>query len=325
MSRKTQSLLPEEQRWEHRRREPGRLGWFFVSLALHAALLFFAGGWIEPGRLQTERPFVVELVPPPVVVRDDPEQDRVPPRSPPEAESEPSDPIESSPAPESEEAPAERRDAEEQLSEEVSPQGVPEMVEELAPDPTPTPSVVSEPATGDSAGVQPDAPFRREVASEPSAPPRRDVASEAARRLLAAMDTLVRLRPASDVPPAAPPRETRVPAEPGRRLGSEAGITGPLGRRGLIYLEHPDFPEWAEAEGVVAEARFKFWVSAAGTVVETQSLTKSGHPEFDNLARSALQRWRFEPLPPGQERDEWGEVRIVWGFPQAPSGPSWGR
>lgn len=307
VSRATHSLLPEERRWEYRRREPGRLGWFLLSLLVHALLVFFAGGWIEPGRLQTERPFVVKLVPPPQSVRDASAEGRETETALPS----PQEPLIEAP----DVAAAEQISELDEVVEETPPLGTPDVTQLAQKELTPAVSAISVPAPGDSAGG--------EVLPPP--PVRRDVAGETAQRLLATLDTLVQLPRAQLEATAERSHSAAAEPEDGRTLGSQAGITGPLGRRGLMYLEHPDFPTWAEAEGVVAEARFKFWVSAAGSVTEVQSLTKSGHPEFDTLARAALMRWRFESLPHGQERNEWGEVRIVWGFPQAPTGPSWGR
>jgi TonB family protein len=287
------SLLPEDRCWDYGRRESGRIWWFVASLLLHGALLLFASGWIEPARLSTERPFIVSLVSPA-----------------PEAEAaEREVPVSEGERPPEEPAPAVL--VEEELRAPHGEQGVPEAPQlDATPEP-PVPTPLMEPALGESTGGETGTPERR----------RRDVAAEMAQRLLARIDTLGRL---PLVVPARSPEESSE-SIPGVAPGSAAGITGPLGKRGLLYPEYPDFPAWAEEEGVDAAVRFKFWVSAAGNVVRIEVLTKSGYPEFETLARQALSRWRFEALPRGDEREEFGEVRIIWGFLQDYGGTRWRR
>ena len=174
---------------------------------------------------------------------------------------------------------------------------LPEMPKETQPE-TPVVSEVTEPQLRDTTAVEPK-PVRVE---------RRDVAGEISRLLIEQMDTLMQVPRTMSSRPAA----SEGLMGPAARLGASAGVEGPLGRRALVYLEHPTYPAWAQEAGIEAEMRFRFWVSAAGDVTRILALRKSAHPELESLARRALGRWRFEPLPPGHEREEWGEVPVVW-------------
>ena len=278
MSEASQSLLEPRHRWEHRGGEAARVWALAVSLLLHVGTIYFLGGWLASQPLRTrEAPFVVSLVSVvPVPVEQDvprPHVDRA---------------AEMKRLPEmSKETPPEESGA-----------GTPD-APQLDPTPeTPVVSEVTEPQRGDTTAVEPE-PVRVE---------RRDVAGEISRLLIEQMDTLMQVPRMMSSRPAA--SEGRM--GPAARLGASAGVEGPLGRRALVYLEHPTYPAWAQEAGIEAEMRFRFWVSAAGDVTRILALRKSAHPELESLARRALGRWRFEPLPPGHEREEWGEVPVVW-------------
>lgn len=270
------SLLVPEDRWEHRRGEGARIWAITLSILLHAGLLYLAGNWIGQHRLRTvEAPFVVNLVVPAPVARELPR-----PR---------------------EEATAETSSPPIARLEEVVPEvgaGIPAApLLEPVPEPPITPPL-REPQRGESTAAE--AGVIREA--------RRDVAGEASKRLLEQMDTLswLPLAPA----PRRSPTESR--KQPGMHPGAVAGIEGPLGKRGLVYFEKPSYPQWARQAGIEAQVRFRFWVSSQGNVFRILALKKSAYPELESLARQALARWRFEPLPRGEEREEWGEVPFVW-------------
>jgi len=277
-----QELLPPGRAWSHRRRSRTGIWTLILSLALHVGLLFLSTGWLDTRAIETEAPFVVSLVPP--------GQDAVA-----TAESVTGPPAAAITAPvEAAEPPA---------AAEPEAAGEPEAtVVELPPEPEVEPERVREPAAGESLAPQPGTVGRV----------RRDVAGELTAQLLTQLDTLPELPRAVDAPAARP----STPAA-GERTGAMAGIEGPLGERGLVYLEDPPYPAWARSAGIEAEIRFRFWVSPAGHVTRIRALRKSGHPGFEPLARESLARWRFDPLPPGHERTEYGDVRIVWGFPTA--------
>jgi len=250
-----------------------RLWAFACSLALHAALLYLASDWVARQALRTPpRAFVVNLVMP------------VPEAAQTEAPDRPR------PAPA--ESPARRSPTE------PIPPGRPGRGVTEAPrlQPTPEPPAALElpvPARGESTR-----------APEAIAAPRElDAAESMAERLLEEMEMAAVPRSLGEAE-----RSEVTRREPARRLGSAAGITGELGQRGLLYMEQPPYAEWGRRMGVEADVRFRFWVSAEGHVVRILAVKKSAYPEFESLARVALARWRFEPLPRGQGHEEWGEV-----------------
>jgi TonB family protein len=268
------------ERWDHRTGQTARVWGFALSILAHIALFYFAGDWLESSRLASvESPFMVNLVAP--VVREEP----------------------ATAVPEEEVIEAQEREPEPEAMEEIPEEtslGVPEAML-LEPDPIiedPGNLLEPEPILGDTVALAP----------EPVKIIRRDVASEATERLLEQMNPVPDLPVAVSRPLPAAQQATPI----GSRTGAEAGIEGPLGKRGLIYFEFPAYPDWAEEAGIETEVRFRFWVSPAGNVIRVLALRKSAYPETESLAREALSRWRFEPLPRGAERDEWGEVPIKW-------------
>jgi protein TonB len=278
-------LLRDAGPWRARRDGGPRLWALTFSLALHVGVLFLAGDWLTREPLELEAPFIVSLVVPGPEIESEVEAP---------AQAVPQRQLESLPATDAGEAP------------DPGGPGVPEAPLLTEGPPPPVPPEIVEPAAGDSAAGPAEAPPQRQ---------RRDVVGEATARLLAQTDSVAPL-PLSLAPPVRTPAPE--PA-PGRTIGATAGIEGPVGQRGVLYLENPPYPARMRAEGIEAEVRLRFWVSAAGGVVRIEAQQKSGYAEFESLAREAVSRWRFQPLPPGDERTEWGEVRIQWGFPLVPS------
>ncbi len=144
--------------------------------------------------------------------------------------------------------------------------------------------------------------------SQEIAPARMDIAGDASMRLLEQMTDVAQL------PRTVTPERANTPTSRDSvlRPGSSAGIEGDLGERGLLYYENPIYPDWAREGGIEAEVRFRFWVSSAGHVVRIQAVRKCAYPELESLARQALAQWLFEPLPRGEDKEEWGEVPIIW-------------
>ncbi len=280
------SLLEAGDRWEHRR--AGARHWWalLISLVLHVALFYFADELFTVRQLQTiQAPFMVSLV----VPEPEPAVSVSPPV---ETESEPLEEVAVDPEPEVQPEPV-LGDPEAVLTEE--PPAEPVLDAEM-----------EQPQLGDTLAAVP----------EPPVIVRRDVATEATDRLLEEMEAITPLSTRWDDGGEgdAPEPDSAAP------LGATAGIEGPLGERGLLYLENPPFPLWAQEAGIETGVRFRFWVSPEGNVIRIRAVKKSSYPEFEALARQALGRWRFEPLPRGAERDEWGEVPIIWRLQRSGSG-----
>jgi periplasmic protein TonB len=283
-------LLADSAAWEHRR-GGGRTWWaLLISLLLHGGVLYFADDLLSGEPLRTvPAPFLVSLLPP---------EPEAPAREVAEA------------APETTEQTAPT--IAEAIPEPVEPtaDGDPEaaLLAPREPDEI-VPEDLEQPPRGDSSRVAHDPPVRV----------RRDVAGEAVRQLIEEIEAAVPVPRSWDEAGEGeePAAEQILPR------GASAGIEGPLGERGLLYVEYPPCPAWAQEAGIETDVRFRFWVSPAGHVIRVRAIRKSAYPEFESLAREALSRWRFEPLPRGAERDEWGEVPIMWRLRRAmPQGPS---
>jgi TonB family protein len=118
-------------------------------------------------------------------------------------------------------------------------------------------------------------------------------------------------------PPAAVPMAT--PVKPHRavqrrplKVGpqSPVDISGPLKDRSLVQWVLPDYPEWAQQQGITGVLRTKIWVTPAGQVqsfMEPQQL--SGEPRLDEKAVEALRQWQFVEKP-NSFGDQWGIVTI---------------
>lgn len=293
-------LLASDDAWEHRRGH-ARTWWaLLISVALHAAAFYFADELLEVKPLRTvQSPFLVSLVVP------EPET-----RAPAEETSETPEKPEAATTAELEPAQEQREVADEEVAAEPHAPVLEKAEEELAGEPDapaletpeserPQAEQLEQPPRGDSTLVEPG----------PPGVVRRDVAGEAARRLLEEMESVTPL-PRSLGEQSTEGEQRPLPEDAPR--GASAGIEGPLGERGLLYVEYPPTPAWAQEAGIEAEVRFRFWVSPAGNVIRIRAVRKSAYPEFESLAREALSRWRFEPLPRGAQRDEWGEVPIIW-------------
>lgn len=92
------------------------------------------------------------------------------------------------------------------------------------------------------------------------------------------------------------------------KKNSPFSMEGPLKYRKIKLMGMPPYPRWAEEQGVEASVSFRIWVDPKGKVKENMYLEKtSGYTELDNLAKEALLKFTFVPLPDGQPlEDEWG-------------------
>ena len=94
--------------------------------------------------------------------------------------------------------------------------------------------------------------------------------------------------------------------------GGRLGIGGPVATRGILYLEYPIYPEWAEKKGIESRVKLKFWVSPDGDIDEV-IIEQKGYLQMDNLAVQALKRWRFEPLSSSvRQARQWGTIEMIF-------------
>ncbi len=86
-------------------------------------------------------------------------------------------------------------------------------------------------------------------------------------------------------------------------------ITGPLKDRKIVKQVAPEYPSWAQAQGITASVVLEFTVEPDGSVKNLIVVRRtSGYPKLDETAIQALRQWRFAPLPDGENRDEVGMI-----------------
>lgn len=86
-------------------------------------------------------------------------------------------------------------------------------------------------------------------------------------------------------------------------------MEGPLKYRKIKAMQMPPYPRWAEEQGVEAVVSYRLWVDPKGKVIADKMYLEktSGFSELDQLAKEALLKFVFVPLPDGAEaEDEWG-------------------
>lgn len=94
--------------------------------------------------------------------------------------------------------------------------------------------------------------------------------------------------------------------------GGEGRIKGPLGGRKILRQIEPDYPDWAQKQGVVGNVEVKCWVLSSGEVSEVRIETSSGMAKLDECALQALMKWRFEAIQ--EEERQWGIVPFYFSF-----------
>lgn len=82
-------------------------------------------------------------------------------------------------------------------------------------------------------------------------------------------------------------------------------ITGPLSLRKILKRDMPEFPDWAEQQGIGATVALQFTVMESGIVKENIVVVRtSGSAEWDNIVKNALMHWRFVALQTGGRRQD---------------------
>jgi len=87
-------------------------------------------------------------------------------------------------------------------------------------------------------------------------------------------------------------------------------LEGPIGNRTIIRKVIPQYPAWAEEQGIIGSVRIYFTVAADGSVRSNLRVTKTtGYPNLDQLGLDALKQWRFAPAPAStDEGSQWGII-----------------
>lgn len=85
-------------------------------------------------------------------------------------------------------------------------------------------------------------------------------------------------------------------------------ISGPMSNRPIAFKVIPQYPAWAEEQGIIGSVRLYFTVTPEGNVRPNIRVTKTtGYPQLDQLGIDALKQWKFAPLNSADEgKGEWG-------------------
>jgi TonB family protein len=87
-------------------------------------------------------------------------------------------------------------------------------------------------------------------------------------------------------------------------------IAGPLNNRPIVHKIIPQYPAWAEEQGIIGSVRLYFTVTPEGAVRNNIRVTKTtGYPQLDQLGIDALKQWQFAPVSTDDEgKGEWGII-----------------
>lgn len=97
------------------------------------------------------------------------------------------------------------------------------------------------------------------------------------------------------------------PSKP-KEKKSMFSITGPLKDRTVLKQVAPEYPAWAQAQGIEASVVLEFTVDSSGKVKPNVVVRRtSGYPKLDDTAIQALRQWQFAPLA-DVNRDEVGLI-----------------
>jgi protein TonB len=90
-------------------------------------------------------------------------------------------------------------------------------------------------------------------------------------------------------------------------------IAGPLNNRPITHKVVPQYPSWAEEQGIIGSVRIYFTVNPEGTVRPNMSVRQTtGYPELDKLAIEALRQWKFAPFESSDEDNQWGIITFTF-------------
>ena len=101
------------------------------------------------------------------------------------------------------------------------------------------------------------------------------------------------------------------PIKPVKKKKEMFEIVGPLKDRTVEKRVVPEYPFWAQQQGISATVVLEFTVDRDGKVKEKMTVVRtSGYPKLDQVAIDALMQWKWVPLEPDIYRDEVGQITI---------------
>jgi len=91
--------------------------------------------------------------------------------------------------------------------------------------------------------------------------------------------------------------------------GNGFEITGAIGDRKILSRAIPQYPAWAEEQGITASVQVYFTVRPDGSIRSNLRIQRSsGYSELDQLAKEALLKWKFSPAAGNDESVSWGVI-----------------
>lgn len=109
------------------------------------------------------------------------------------------------------------------------------------------------------------------------------------------------------------PQDNRT--EAGKGIVTPFPITmGTLKGREIKYSAKINLPEEKEREAIPRQGEFKLWVSPDGSVEKVEIEKTTGDSGIDNLVKKTFFKWRFEALPPSEQKIDWGLVPVKISF-----------
>jgi TonB family protein len=120
------------------------------------------------------------------------------------------------------------------------------------------------------------------------------------------------------IPSAAAELDAQLGASAGgtaKANGTKKGfdIAGPLNNRGILHKVIPQYPAWAEEQGIIGSVRIWFTVTSDGSVRSNMRVTKTtGYPDLDKLALDALKQWRFATFDTSDDTSQWGIITFTF-------------
>ena len=92
-------------------------------------------------------------------------------------------------------------------------------------------------------------------------------------------------------------------------------IEGSLANQSIIKKVLPQYPDWAEEQGIMGTVKIRFDVNETGHVTSNMSIEQTtGNTKLDEVAVDALQQWEFSPGKlPGKDAP-YGLITFVFGL-----------
>ena len=99
-----------------------------------------------------------------------------------------------------------------------------------------------------------------------------------------------------------------------KKPGSGFEIEGKLANRPILKKVIPQYPSWAEEQGIIGTLRLYFTVTPEGTIRSNIKVTKTtGNPQLDQVGIDALKEWLFSAQPSNNDDDvQWGIITFTF-------------